>query len=170
MSIWFVKTILNDLQQTKNGWKWQLWRLSVEPYLTRKYISTIIVEFLNLKADLERTKISQSPNVSKWGNCLNDWSGKKVRIWRITCVICIPGDSTITMIKNNSKFLQLLCLIRPRTLENVCFLIQKFRFEARREDPQESSGVWSHFLCKPMVRGGARITFESIKRSNSSHI
>ena len=74
------------------------------------------------------------------------------------------------MIKNNSKFLQLLCLIRPRTLENVCFLIQKFRFEARREDPQESSGVWSHFLCKPMVRGGARITFESIKRPNSSHI
>ena len=24
---------------------------------------------------------------------------KKVRIWLLTCVICIPGDSTITMIK-----------------------------------------------------------------------
>ena len=44
----------------------------------------------------------QSPNVSKWANCLKifevqEW--KKVRIRLLTCVICIPGDSTITMIK-----------------------------------------------------------------------
>ena len=33
---------------------------------------------------------------------------KKVRIRLLTCVIFIPGDSTITMIKNYSEFLRAL--------------------------------------------------------------
>ena len=78
-----------------------------------------------------------------WATEVQGWG--KVRIWRITCVICIPGDSTITMIKNNSKFLQLLCLIRPRPLENVCFLIQKFRFEARS---RPSTLLWGVFFMQ----------------------
>ena len=41
-----------------------------------------------------------------WATEVQGWG--KVRIWRITCVICIPGDSTITMIKNYSEFLRAL--------------------------------------------------------------
>ena len=68
---------------------------------------------------------------------------KKVRIRLLTCVF--PETAQLLWLKIIQNFSPALCLIRPRTLENVCFLIQKFRFEARS---RPSTLLWGVFFMQ----------------------